>query len=186
MNQLRIIAGLWRGRKIRFPDHEGLRPTADRIRETLFNWLQGDIAGARCLDLFAGSGALSFEAASRGARCVVCVESDGAVYDCIRENLQNFSQTRIELIQQDALEFLGSVKLAHKMDIVFLDPPFAAGLLAQSCQLLEDRAWLNSRALIYLESAEALEALQLPENWRLIRSKKAGQVYYGLCQRQES
>jgi 16S rRNA (guanine966-N2)-methyltransferase len=186
LNQLRIIAGLWRGRKIRFADHVGLRPTADRIRETLFNWLQWNITSARCLDLFGGSGALSFEAASRGAHSVICVESDSSVSDCIRENLENFSHSQIELVQQDALAFLNSTRLPYKMDIVFLDPPFAAGLLAQSCQLLEENAWLTTQALIYLESAEALEALQLPENWRLIKSKKAGQVYYGLCQREES
>lgn len=182
MNQLRIIAGKWRGRKITFPDQEGLRPSPDRVRETLFNWLQNHTAGARCLDLFAGSGALSFEAASRGADHVTCVELNLAPTISIKRNIALLQTDAISLIQQDALRFLAETNSAKKYDLVFLDPPFKENLLEQSCELLDSNSWLTPTALIYLESERALDEYSLPSNWTLVKQKKAGQVYYGLCQ----
>lgn len=183
VNQLRIIAGLWRGKKIHFVDQEGLRPTADRIRETLFNWLQGEITDAVCLDLFAGSGALGIEAASRGAAEVYCVESSSTAAKAIRENLATLADAPIRVINTNALDFLQRSHPALKFDVVFLDPPFASGLLEQVCDLLEKQQWLTPHAAIYLESAQPLEALAIPAQWQLTKHKKAGQVYYGLCRR---
>ncbi len=183
VNQLRIIAGRWRGKKIHFVDQEGLRPTADRIRETLFNWLQGDITDSICLDLFAGSGALGIEAASRGAGDVYCVESSSAAAKAIRENLATLADAPVRVINTNALDFLQRPQATLKFDVVFLDPPFASRLLEQACDLLEKQQWLTPHAAIYLESAQPLETLSLPLQWQLAKHKKAGQVYYGLCRR---
>lgn len=183
MNQLRIIAGKWRGRKISFPDQEGLRPSPDRVRETLFNWLQADIVGAHCLDLFAGSGALAIEAASRGAKQVSCVELNPEIAASIKKNIALLQADAISLIQRDAVKFLKTAQSEHRYELVFLDPPFNENLLEESCELLENNAWLADSALIYLESDQALEKYTFPSNWALIKQKKAGQVYYGLCQR---
>lgn len=182
-NQLRIIAGQWRGRKISFLDQEGLRPTPDRVRETLFNWVQGEIIGARCLDLFAGSGALGFEAASRGAAEVICIEQNQEALACLQQNAQALGANQITLHKQDALTFLRQTEFTRPFDLVFLDPPFASGLLPESCTLLEANGWLKPGATIYLEFGEAIDELKLPANWELFKHKKAGQVYYGLCRR---
>ena len=186
MNQLRVIAGKWRGRKISFIDQEGLRPSPNRVRETLFNWLQSDIVGANCLDLFAGSGALSFESASRGASHITCLELNSESAANIKENISLLQAEQITLFQQDALKFLKAAKPENKFRLVFLDPPFNENLLEESCVLLESNSWLDDTALIYLESNQTLEKYTLPTNWTLIKQKKAGQVYYGLCQRTES
>lgn len=183
MNQLRIIAGKWRGRKISFIDQDGLRPSPNRVRETLFNWLQTDIVASNCLDLFAGSGALSFEAASRGANHITCLELNAESAVCIKENLYVLQADQITLLQQDALNFLKTTKPENKYDLAFLDPPFSEALLEESCNLLERYSWLTDDAKIYLESDQALDKYALPTNWELIKQKKAGQVYYGLCQR---
>lgn len=183
VNQVRIIAGLWRGKKIHFVDQEGLRPTADRIRETLFNWLQGEITDAVCLDLFAGSGALGIEAASRGAQEVYCVESSAKAAKAIRENLATLADAPVRVIHEDAMSFLQKPRTDLQFDLVFLDPPFTAGLLEKACHLLENHHWLSAQAAIYLESAEPLDTLALPEQWQLVKEKKAGQVNYGLCRR---
>jgi 16S rRNA (guanine966-N2)-methyltransferase len=185
VNQLRIIAGKWRGRKISFMDQEGLRPSPDRVREALFNWLQNEIVGAQCLDLFAGSGALSLEAASRGAGHVTCIELNAESAACIKENIALIQANQITLLQQDALNYLKTGKAESNYDLVLLDPPFNENLLEESCELLESNSWLTASALIYLESDQALEKYELPSNWTLIKDKKAGQVYYGLCQRSE-
>jgi len=183
VNQLRIIAGKWRGRKITFPDQEGLRPSPDRVRETLFNWLQSHIPGACCLDLFAGSGALSFEAASRAAAHITCVELNPVSAASIKKNIAILEANTISLLQQDALKFLTISSPEKKYDLIFLDPPFSENLLEKSCELLENNAWLNDSALIYLESDQDLGEYALPSNWTLVKQKKAGQVYYGLCQK---
>ncbi|MFL2840779.1 MAG: 16S rRNA (guanine(966)-N(2))-methyltransferase RsmD [Pseudohongiellaceae bacterium] len=183
MSQVRIIAGKWRGRKISFPDQKGLRPSADRIRETLFNWLQSNIVGTRCLDLFAGSGALSIEAASRGARQVTCIELNQEPAASIKKNITLLKTNAISLIQHDAIKFLKTAKPEIKYDLVFLDPPFIENLLEKSCQLLENNSWLSDSALIYMESNQAIENYDLPLSWALIKQKKAGLVYYGLCKR---
>jgi 16S rRNA (guanine966-N2)-methyltransferase len=202
--QLRIIGGVWRGRKLRFPEIETLRPTPDRVRETLFNWLAPVIEGAKCLDLYAGSGALGFEALSRGASSVVMVDSDARAVARLREHAHTLqaglpvrcTQTgSAEIIQADALAWLRQREnlpyplfskggAGGDFDIVFLDPPFHQNLLVPACAALEKYGWLKPRATIYLE-AEADYVLQLPVNWRVIKSKKAGQVGYHLARREE-
>lgn len=180
--QLRIIGGRWRSRVLPVIEQTGLRPTPDRVRETLFNWLQAYVPGARCLDLFAGSGALGFEAASRGAAEVVMIEQQAAACKILAENIKTLQASNISLHQQDALSWLKTNQ--QSFDLVFLDPPYDADLLAESCRVLEDSQSLAEGAAIYLElsSQDALPAL--PQNWQIIRGKKAGQVSYHLAIRQ--
>lgn len=185
VNQIRIIAGLWRGRKISFPDQKGLRPSPDRIRETLFNWLQSDITAAECLDLFAGSGALAIEAYSRGAKHVTCIEFNFETAAHIKKNIELLNADDINLMQLNALTFLQAQNSGTKYNVVFLDPPFKENLIEESIGLLESNSWLAPRALIYLESDQPLDDYDLPKNWRLIKHKKAGKVHYGLCERTE-
>ena len=185
MNQLRIIAGQWRGRKIDFADHKFLRPSPDRVRETLFNWLQNSIHGAHCLDLFSGSGALAFEAASRGAKTVTCLETQREAAMFIQKNIDRLQAKQITLLQTDAIRYLQTAAPEHTYDLVFLDPPFSGDFMATACSLLETRYWLSQSADIYLESNQALDTFALPENWILKKQKKAGQVYYGLFARSE-
>ena len=176
---MRIIAGQWRRRLLRVPDVEGLRPTPDRVRETLFNWLTGAVDGARCLDLYAGSGALGFEAASRGAAAVLLVERDQRAVSCMREEAAALGAAQIEVVQADARRWLEGE--ATPFDIVFLDPPFGGDDLGSLCAALERGGWLAPGALVYLESREALESLDLPETWQILRRQKAGQVRYHLA-----
>lgn len=176
---MRIIAGQWRRRLLRVPDVEGLRPTPDRVRETLFNWLTGAVEGARCLDLYAGSGALGFEAASRGAAAVLLVERDQRAVGCMREQAAALGAEQIEVVQADACRWLEGE--ATPFDIVFLDPPFGGDDLGGLCAALERGGWLAPGALVYLESREAPESLDLPETWRILRRQKAGQVRYHLA-----
>ncbi|OAI17314.1 16S rRNA (guanine(966)-N(2))-methyltransferase RsmD [Methylomonas koyamae] len=181
-NQIRIIGGEWRSRQIVFDDAPGLRPTPSRVRETLFNWLQADIYGSRCLDLFAGSGALGFEAASRGAKQVVQVEDNPGNCKRLRENIARLAAGQIQVVQQDAAAFLAGPALAF--DLVFLDPPFGQGWLESACRLLESQGWLKDYAKIYLESEKNWQTADLPANWRLLKEKVAGEVCYRLLQRQ--
>ena len=174
MNQIRIIAGKWRGRKISFLDQKGLRPSPDRVRETLFNWLQFDIVGTHCLDLFAGSGILALEACSRGAKQVTCIELNRETASNIKNNIELLQAEEIFFLQQNALEFLQTSNTNNKYDLVFLDPPFKENLLEPSIALLESNSWLAKSALIYLESDQPLEDCLLPENWTLVKNKKAG------------
>lgn len=183
-NKLRIIGGIWRSRVLPFPDAPGLRPTPDRVRETLFNWLQCDIAGSRCLDLFAGSGALGLEAASRGAQTVVQVESNRAAARQLREHYRTLQATQMSAAEQDVLQFLqGDVQT---FDIVFMDPPFGQNLVPPVCRLLEQRGWLTAAAKIYIEAEAAWKPDALPPQWRLLKAKSAGEVGYRLFQRQYS
>ncbi|WP_191830595.1 16S rRNA (guanine(966)-N(2))-methyltransferase RsmD [Pseudomonas fluorescens] len=180
--QLRIIAGEWRSRRLSFPDAPGLRPTPDRVRETLFNWLAPHIEGAKVLDAYTGSGALYLEALSRGAAEAVALDSNPAAIASLRQNLETLRCPRGQVIQSDAQRYLqGEPK--QNFDLVFLDPPFHQNLLATTCALLEERQWLAENAWIYTESETPPSTLQLPGNWRLHREKKAGQVYYALWQR---
>ena len=182
-NRVRIVGGTHRGRKINFPDAAGLRPTGDRIRETLFNWLQPVLPGSRCLDLFAGSGVLGIEAASRGAAEVVLVESGPRVAGALRQTLSEFGLAdRVRLVEADALGWLRTAPPLC-FDVVFLDPPFTAALLADAAAALEQGGWLAAGALIYLERADAVSAWPLPPNWSLVRDKRAGQVAYALARR---
>lgn len=181
--KLRIIGGRWRSRILPVIDQEGLRPTPDRIRETLFNWLQAEVSGASCLDLFAGSGALSFEAASRGATTVLMLEKQAAACDVLKKNIQLLKADNLQLQQQDALNWLAQT--SGKYDLVFVDPPYNSDLLAQSCLLLEQNNHLADEAYIYLECASNQDLPDLPQNWQIIRGKKAGQVGYYLALRQK-
>ncbi len=183
-NQIRIIGGEWRSRQISFYDLPGLRPTPNRVRETLFNWLQMDIPGSRCLDLFAGSGALGFEAASRGAKAVVQVEQDGTACRSLHDNAVKLQAANIKIVQADVFRFLAEYD-AEPFDIVFLDPPFGKNLADQTCRWLEDKGWLNPHAKIYVESESGKESSEdFPEYWRVLKNKAAGDVSYRLLSRQ--
>jgi 16S rRNA (guanine966-N2)-methyltransferase len=176
-NQVRIIGGDWRSRRIGFPDHEGLRPSADRVRETLFNWLSQDLSGQHCLDLFAGSGALGFEALSRGAACVVMVEKSRRVCEALRRNSELLAARNLQLHCADALEFAtaAAADSAARFDLVFLDPPFRSNLVAQA--LPRVAPLLRPQARVYVESATAFAA---SGGWRVLRQGRAGQVHYTL------
>jgi 16S rRNA (guanine966-N2)-methyltransferase len=176
---IRIIGGRWRSRKLPVPLSEGLRPTPDRVRETLFNWLAPYLPGARCLDLFAGTGALCLEALSRGAGSVVMVEQSPAVAEGLRQNLATLGAQDAEVVCADALAFLGGAP--RTFDIVFLDPPFASDLIARCSVLLEPRGWVRPGTLVYIEAPRHLDPLPIPGHWQLARSKRAGEVGYHLA-----
>ena len=180
--QLRIIGGEWRSRQFSFPMAHGLRPTPNRVRETLFNWLAPYVEGARVLDCFTGSGALYLEALSRGAGSALALDSNPSAIASLRQILSTLKCDNGQLLQADALRYLQE-QPAAPYDLVFLDPPFNQNLLAPACALLEQRGWLAPRAWIYCESETAPSALGLPGNWRLHREQKAGQVHYSLWER---
>jgi len=175
----RIIGGRWRGRKIRFDDAEGLRPTTDRIRETVFNWLQPYVHQSHCLDAFAGSGVLGFEALSRGAADLVFIEQNSKTVKNLKENISTLKADKVNVVQQDALRWLSSAKGDQVFDLVFLDPPFHGGLLAQTATLLAQSGCLAKDAIIYVEH-NIDETIILPEDWFCLKEKKAGQVAYKL------
>jgi 16S rRNA (guanine966-N2)-methyltransferase len=181
---LRIIGGRWRGRRLRFPAQTEIRPTPDRVRETLFNWLAQRVPGARCLDLFAGSGALGLEALSRGAVHVTFVERDAAAARELRARLTEWGATDAHVENQDAQRFLAA-RPAQTFDIVFLDPPFASTLLQDSARALEDRAWVCANALIYVETHAGSDLPPLPPTWRVMKAKEAGAVGYYLLTKGE-
>ena len=172
-NKVRIIGGAWRSRLIAFPPRKDLRPTPDRVRETLFNWLGQDLTGRHCLDLFAGSGALGFEAASRGAQRVVMIERDPVVFRALAASRSRLAAGAVELTRGDALEFLRADSGVY--DVVFLDPPFDAGYWPRVAPLLAPR--LAREALVYYESGGRAESLP---GWEIHRYGKAGQVSYHL------
>lgn len=178
---LRIIGGEWRGRKIRFPPVQAIRPTPDRVRETVFNWLQGVTPGSRCLDLYAGSGALGLEALSRGAREVVFVDVEPAVVRHIDDTLRTLGCERGRAVRADAGDFLAQP--ATPFDVIFLDPPFAAPVLPDICQRIEASGWLDGGGLVYIESPSAAGEPVLPPGWTLLKSKRAGEVGYHLARR---
>ena len=180
-NRVRIIGGRHRGRLLDFPGIPGLRPTGDRIRETLFNWLAPMIAGGRCLDLFSGSGALGFEAASRGADRVVMLERSTEACRRLRANATRLGVSNVQVEQADSLDWLAR-PASERFDIAFVDPPFGAAFHAEACRLLEQNGWLDEAARIYLEYP-AGEAPELPENWAILKQKRAGQVAYALAGR---
>jgi 16S rRNA (guanine966-N2)-methyltransferase len=178
LNSVRIIGGRYRRRVLRFPDSEGLRPTPDRVRETLFNWLGQELDGQHCLDLFAGSGALGFEAASRGAARVVMIEQAPKVLAALNENakmLQN--PPEVEIMRRDALQYLASTNT--KFDLIFIDPPYHKGWITRLEPLLP--GVLNDDAAIYVEAEQEIETLG---DWRTVRHGKAGEVHYQLMRRE--
>lgn len=176
-NRLRIIGGRWRGTRIAFPDVASIRPSPDRVRETLFNWLQTSIAGARCLDLFAGSGALGLEALSRGAAHVTFVDREPRVGRHLTATLQRLGSPDAVVRVEDALRWLRHDP--RPFDIVFLDPPFASDLLQEACTRL-CAGWLAPLAYLYLETAADAGLPALPAGWTVHRSGRAGQVGYHL------
>ncbi len=189
LGHLRIIGGVWRGRKLQFPDIDGLRPTGDRIRETLFNWLAPEIQGARCLDLFAGSGALGIEALSRGAVTSVLVEQDSKAALQLKANLAllDKEEGRSEagrVLQRDALGWLHQGNQEAPYHIVFIDPPFALNLWQAVIDALEAGNWLAEDATIYIEAGRDSE-YHTPINWQLHRDKTTGAVSYKLFYREQ-
>jgi 16S rRNA (guanine966-N2)-methyltransferase len=175
-NEVRIVGGEWRSRRIRFTPIEGLRPTPDRVRETLFNWLGQDLAGVTCVDLFAGSGALGFEAASRGARRVVMVERDRTALASLERNRDALPAPQVEVVRMDALEFLRCNTAEY--DVIFLDPPFAADMWSRLIPLLAARLKRDGR--VYCEAGDDL---QWPQGWGVEKQGRAGQVHFQLVAR---
>lgn len=174
--KLRIIAGKWRGRRLQAPDRPALRPTPARARETLFNWLRDDILGARCLDLFAGSGALGFEALSRGAAMAVMVESDAGLITALREQAARLDSHGHRIEPAEALDWLQRAACAP-FDVIFLDPPFKRGLIAGCCALISEGALLNDHGVVYIEAERGLAP---PPGWETIKQGRAAQVQFGL------
>lgn len=176
-NQVRIIAGKWRSRKVSFADASGLRPTTDRVRETLFNWLMNDVRGRVCLDLFAGSGILALEALSRGAASCVVVDSNTQAIAQIKENANTLEAGELQAYCQDALAFIRAGQQAF--DLVFLDPPFSSDVLQKSIDALSDSSCLAKGALIYCEHALD-KSINVPETWQNVRKKETKTLSYSL------
>ncbi|HAT1570237.1 TPA: 16S rRNA (guanine(966)-N(2))-methyltransferase [Kluyvera cryocrescens] len=180
--QIRIIGGQWRGRKLPVPDSPGLRPTTDRVRETLFNWLAPSMVDARCLDCFAGSGALGLEALSRYAASTTLLEMERHVAQQLQKNLATLKAEHGKVVNTNTLTYLNQSGTPH--DVVFVDPPFRKGLLEETLNLLEVNGWLADSALIYVESEVENGMPPVPANWELHREKIAGQVAYRLYHRE--
>lgn len=180
--QIRIIGGQWRGRKLPVPESPGLRPTTDRVRETLFNWLAPSIVDASCLDCFAGSGALGLEALSRYAANATLLEMERGVAQQLQKNLATLKASNAKVVNTNTLAFLAQAGAPH--DIVFVDPPFRKGQLEETLKLLENNGWLSDEALIYIESEVENGLPPVPMNWHVYREKVAGQVAYRLYQRE--
>ncbi|MGX7654881.1 16S rRNA (guanine(966)-N(2))-methyltransferase RsmD [Shewanella putrefaciens] len=183
--QVRIIAGQWRSRRLPIQDLEGLRPTTDRVRETLFNWLANDIVNARVLDCFGGSGALALEALSRYASFAQIIELQRGAAIQLRENLQTLKCDKAEVLNADTLVVLQR-GCEQGFDVVFIDPPFRKGLAEKTIQLLDTQGWLNDGALIYIEIESELTQLAIPSRWHALKEKNAGQVSYRLYQYQQA
>lgn len=180
MNQvIRIIGGLYRGKKLQFPDVEGLRPTPDRVRETLFNWLMHHIKGSRCLDAFAGSGALGLEAFSRGAAEVTFIEQSPIAHAQLNKSIALFNNSTLKLLKTNTLNYLQQSN--EQMDIIFLDPPFAHNYIPECLNSINRNELLPSGGLVYLESSVPVN----PDNqvWKELKLKQAGQVLYGLFEK---
>ena len=181
-NKLRIIGGQWRSRVIVFDDAPGLRPTPARVRETLFNWLQADVEGSNCLDLFAGSGALGFEAASRGAKKVIQVENNLKTCQKLKENASTLKAQQIEVVHADVQSYLQNC--SDRFDLIFLDPPFTQSWVSPVCQQIDSAGLLAPYGKIYIETERNLKLDKLPDTWQLLRHKVAGDVGYNLYQQQ--
>jgi 16S rRNA (guanine966-N2)-methyltransferase len=182
--RLRIVAGKWRSRLLPIADQQGLRPTSARVRETLFNWLSMDIRGSHCLDPFAGTGALGFEALSRGAATVTMIEKSPKVADILRSSVELLEADNARIECADAMSLLNRVA-DKRYDIVFLDPPFADDLVEECCHLLQSNGWLADRAAIYIEQDKSKPLTELPAGWQVIKNKKAGKVRFLLARANE-
>lgn len=180
---IRLISGKWRGKKLPVKDKEGLRPTTDRTKETLFNWLMHDIRDANCLDCFSGSGSLAFEALSRAAKSVLLLERDKQVTQQLNTNLVALGANNAQVIETDSIIYLQQAA-QQQFDIVFVDPPFNKGLLSPCCHALEKNGYLEPQALIYIEMEVQLTEIDLPDNWLRIKEKSTGQVAYQLYLRE--
>ena len=180
IGELRIIGGQWKRTKLSFPVLEGVRPTPSRVRETLFNWLAAEIPGSICVDLFAGSGALGFEALSRGAEKVVFVDQAGVICRTIDDHIDRLV-ANAQVIQANALDLNHLVtQVDCSPDIIFCDPPFNQGTIPDLLAGLASSAWVSSPTTIYIETEAALSELDAPSSWQLLREKKAGDVIYRL------
>ncbi|HHW7507286.1 TPA: 16S rRNA (guanine(966)-N(2))-methyltransferase RsmD [Mannheimia haemolytica] len=182
MGEVRVIAGLWRGRKLPVLNAEGLRPTTDRVKETLFNWLMHDIAHSRCLDCFAGSGSLGIEALSRQAQAVVFLEKFANAANQLKKNLQALKSEQGSVIHTDTLAYLAQKNSAEPFDIVFIDPPFHQGFVPQVLNLLAENNWLAPNAILYVETEKNHPPLELPQGWQILKEKAAGMVVSRLIQ----
>tara|TARA_B100001094_G_C18163132_1_gene790515 strand:+ start:380 stop:973 length:594 start_codon:yes stop_codon:yes gene_type:complete len=182
---VRVISGQWKGRKLPILASEGLRPTTDRVKETLFNWLMSDINQARVLDVCSGSGSLAFEALSRYASYALLCEKQAAVAAQLRHNLDKLGCTQAEVVCEDALDFLAR-SCDQPFDVVFLDPPFRKNLVQPCLQLLEEKGWIADGTLIYVEQEKEAEALTESLKWKLIKTKTAGQTRFQLWVYQET
>lgn len=180
--EVRVISGKWRGRKLPVLNADGLRPTTDRVKETLFNWLMHDIDGAAVLDCFAGSGSLAIEALSRHASQATLVERDAKLARQLIQNLQKLKCDNAQVLNQDCIGMLNA-PAKQQYNVVFVDPPFRHGLAGPCCLALEQYSWLAADAFIYLETEKELQLGTMPANWRLIKEKIAGQLAYRLFQR---
>lgn len=181
VRELRIIAGRWRSRKLSFDALPGLRPTPDRVRETLFNWLQPWVSGSRCLDMFAGSGVLGFEALSRGASSVVFIDQQAQVIERLRGQAVILGAENVDTICASATHYLRQSKLLAVFDIVFVDPPFSNNMVLDSVH--SAIPFCSDSARIYVESEVKLELESLPSGWQIEKSKKTGSVYFHLLSR---
>lgn len=183
---IRVISGQFRGRKLPVKNVEGLRPTTDRIKETVFNWLMQDTRDATVLDCFAGSGGLGFEALSRFAKNTTFIELDALAAKQIEQNICTLDLNNAQVAQTNSLSYLAQKNINQPFDLVFVDPPFRKNLAQSSCDLLENNQWLSQDALIYVEVEIELSNFSPPNNWLLIKEKKAGQVFCRLYQRQSN
>ncbi|MCO6524058.1 MAG: 16S rRNA (guanine(966)-N(2))-methyltransferase RsmD [Candidatus Schmidhempelia sp.] len=181
--EIRIISGQWRGRKLPVLNLTGLRPTTDRVKETVFNWLAPYLYDSYCLDCYAGSGSLAFEAISRGAKHATLLEKDKAAVNQLLANKQKLNSQALDIIHNDTLLWLANLS-KQSFDIVFIDPPFGRQLVNQTINLLEQSKCLANTAWIYIETEVSHSEPHVPLYWQLHRQKQAGQVCYRLYQRQ--
>ena len=177
-NNLRIIGGMWRSRRVHFINSKKIRPTPDRVRETLFNWLANYVENALCLDLFAGSGALAFEAVSRGAKHAILVEEDAKIVAQLKQQKEIFQTNAVEIKHQNALKYIQAD--TKQYDIIFLDPPFNSDLLEKTVSLLIERQLLSSKGLLYVESAANQPVSEPLKTLTCVREKISGEVRYAL------
>ncbi|GEK11915.1 16S rRNA (guanine(966)-N(2))-methyltransferase RsmD [Pseudoalteromonas sp. McH1-7] len=179
---IRLISGKHKGRKLPVHDVEGLRPTTDRMKETVFNWLMQDVRDAKVLDCFAGAGSLGFEAISRFAAHGTFIELDRKAATQLTANSTLLKLGNVEVINQDALTVLANNPQQQQYDLVFIDPPFRKNLVSPCCALLESSHWLSEEALIYVEFEQDAQP-DIPSNWKIKKEKQAGQVICRLYQR---